>query len=115
MSVSLNSDVVRVHAWHVRYRILIGIIVRIARARNDLRHIYENCEIIWYVCMGINKHYGVVRMGNIIHGAINVNISRQGGAVGALNGAGVMDVPDAGVIGVSGHDTLAFGETEEAH
>jgi hypothetical protein len=98
-----------------RYRILIGIVVRIARAGNDLGCIHENVEVICYVCASINECYCVVGMGNIVHGAINANVSRQEGAIGTLDGAGVMGMPDAGVIGVSGHNTLAFCEVEEAH
>ena len=57
----------------------------------------------------------VVGMGNIIHGAVNANISRQEGAVGALNGAGVIGVLDGCVIGARGQDALPFLKAEETH
>jgi hypothetical protein len=100
---------------HVQYQILIGIVIRITRTGNDLRCAHENGEVICYVCASINECYGVVGMGNIIDGAVNANISRQGSAVHTLNGACVVGVPNMGVIGASGHDTLSIHKTEEAH
>lgn len=100
---------------HVWYGILIGIVIRIARAGDDLRCIHENREVIRYVCASINVRYGVVGVGNVVHGAVNTNIGWQEGAVGALNGAGVMGVPDTGAIRASSHHALAFRKAEEAH
>jgi hypothetical protein len=52
-------------------------------------------------------------MWDVIHGAVNTNIGGQSCPVCALNGAHVMNMPNVGVIGASGHNTLAFGQTEK--
>ena len=67
------------------------------------------------MCASVDKRDRVVGMGNVIDGAINANISRQGGAVRTLNGACIVGVPNAGVIGAGGHDTLPIRKAEEAH
>ena len=57
----------------------------------------------------------VVGMGNVVDGAINANVSRQGGVVRTLDGACIVGVPNAGVIGAGGHDTLPIRKAEETH
>ena len=66
-----------------------------------------------YVCACVNKGNCVVGMGDIIHRTVNANVGRQSSPVRALNSARVMNMPNSGVIGAGGHNTLAFGQTKK--
>ena len=100
---------------HVRDGILIGIVLRINRTGNDLRGVHKDAVSVRYVCACVNKGNCVVGMGDIIHRTVNVNVGRQSSPVHTLNGAHVMNMPNSGVIGVGGHNTLAFGQTKKTH
>ena len=67
------------------------------------------------MCTSVDERNCVVGMGNVVDGAINANISRQGGAVCTLNGACIVGMPNVGVIGTGGHDTLPICKAEEPH
>jgi len=50
---------------------------------------------------------------DVIHRAVNADIGRQGSAVHALHGSGVMHVPDASVVSAHRHHPSTFRKTEK--
>ena len=103
------------HSRMARIWLTHWVIERILRNRNNMGSIHGNSGTCADVSMSINECHSVIRMQHIIHWAINVHVGGKGEAICALNGSCIMNMPNAGVVGMGCHNPLSFGKPKKTH